>query len=125
MEFILLGFREDEGYRRFEFEGIAADRTRTMFTVRADLSLIRRYGIRVQELPLLCREFLERRDENSDQQAWTFTEEDMRQHEEDCAATRAATAQKKKRGGDPPGTPAEQPGEKPRHDETAPRRTQI
>jgi hypothetical protein len=37
--------------------------TRTHFVVRADLELMRKYEIRVQELPLLCRRLLERRDQ--------------------------------------------------------------
>lgn len=57
MQYILSGFTQDMGFRVFRFEGVAVDRprTRTVFTVRADLALIRRYGIQIQELPLLCR----------------------------------------------------------------------
>lgn len=51
MQFILTGFTPDTGFRVFAFQGIGTDRTRTDFTVRTDLSLIRRYGIRMQELP--------------------------------------------------------------------------
>jgi len=77
MQFVLTGFTQDLGCRVFAFEGIAVDRARTPFTVRADLGLIRRYGIQIQELPLLCRSVLERRDEASAAQAFTFTEEEM------------------------------------------------
>jgi len=59
MQFLLTGFREDLGFRVFAFQGVAADNTRSAFWVRADIALIRRYGIRVQELPLLCRGLLE------------------------------------------------------------------
>ena len=86
MQFVLTGFTQDLGCRVFAFEGIAVDRMRTPFTVRADLALIRRYGIQIQELPLLCRSVLERRDEASEAQAFTFTEEEMRT----CATARAA-----------------------------------
>lgn len=86
MQFILTGFTQDLGCRVFAFEGVAVDRIRTPFTVRADLALIRRYGIQIQELPLLCRSLLERRDEASEMQALTFTEEEMRT----CATARAA-----------------------------------
>jgi hypothetical protein len=86
MQFVLTGFTQDLGCRVFAFEGIAVDRIRTPFTVRADLALIRRYGIQIQELPLLCRSVLERRDEASEAQAFTFTEEEMRT----CATARAA-----------------------------------
>jgi hypothetical protein len=85
MQFILTGFTQDLGCRVFAFEGIAADRMRIAFTVRADMALIRTYGIRIQELPLLCRSLLERRDEASETLALTFTEEEMRS----CATARA------------------------------------
>src|SRR5229473_1807219 len=95
MQFVLTGFTPGTGLRVFEFEGIGADRTRTEFTVRTDLSLIRRYGIRVQELPLLCRGLLERHDETEQERAWIFTEDEMRLYASNCAAERDA-AQKKK-----------------------------
>jgi len=78
MQFILTGFTQDLGCRVFAFEGIAVDRIRTPFTVRADLAISRRYGIQIQELPLLCRSVLERRDESSEMLAFTFTEDEMR-----------------------------------------------
>jgi len=110
MQFVLVGFTQDAGFRVFAFEGIGEDRTRTKFTVRADLALIRGYEIRVQELPLLCRALLERvtqigsevtgqegtapepaRLENT----WTYTEEEMRLHASGCAEVRDAAQRKK------------------------------
>ena len=81
MHFVLNGFSEERGFRVFEFHGIAADhvRARKPFTVRADVALARRYGIRLQELPLLCRSVLERGHEGRD---LTYTEADMRLHAE-------------------------------------------
>jgi hypothetical protein len=99
MQFILTGFTQDREFRVFAFEGIAADRVRTPFTVRADLALSRTYGIRLQELPLMCRGILERREEGEIgeiQNALTFTEEAMRLHASNCVAARALAAQKKK-----------------------------
>jgi hypothetical protein len=96
MQFILTGFTQDREFRVFAFEGIAADRVRTAFTVRADLALSRTYGIRLQELPLMCRGILESREEGQDQSALTFTEEAMRLHASNCIAARALAAQKKK-----------------------------
>ena len=95
MQFILTGFTQDTGFRVFAFERIAGDRTRTAFTVRTDLALIRRYGIRVQELPLLCRGILEQRDEAEQEPAMTFTEEEMRLHFDNCAAEREAVRRRK------------------------------
>src|ERR1700687_815588 len=80
MQFILMGFKQETDCRTFAFQGIAADRTRTDFTVSADLVLSRKYGIRVQELPLLCKRLLERDDRGEEKRILTFTEEDMRLH---------------------------------------------
>jgi hypothetical protein len=95
MQFVLVGFSHDLGFRVFSFEGIAADRTRTRFAVRTDLALIRDYGIRVQELPILCRGLLERRDETQRERTLTFTAEEMRLHAVNCAAQRDAAQRKK------------------------------
>jgi hypothetical protein len=95
MQFILTGFHQDIEFRTFAFEGIAADRTRTEYTVGADLALSRKYGIRVQELPLLCRRLLERDEDAAKQHTLTFTEEDMRLHA-DTEAARASASKKKK-----------------------------
>ncbi|HMF79448.1 MAG TPA: hypothetical protein VK604_27555 [Bryobacteraceae bacterium] len=95
MQFMITGFKQDTTFRVFTFDGVAADRSRTVFTVRTDLALSRSYGIRVQELPLLCRAVLERRDEEAQEREFTFTEQDMRLHASGCAAEKDA-AQKKK-----------------------------
>jgi len=102
MQFNLIGFSQDTGFRVFAFEGAAAGRIRTEYTVRADLDLIRKYGIRVQELPLLCRGFLERAGEGEQKCTATFTEEDMRLHAHNCAAARNAAIQKRKSPRTPP-----------------------
>jgi hypothetical protein len=110
MQFVLVGFTQDAGFRVFAFEGIGEDRTRTKFTVRADLALIRGYEIRVQELPLLCRGLLERMtqigsevtsQENAGpeparlENTWIYTEEEMRLHASGCAEVRDAAQRKK------------------------------
>ena len=77
MQYVLTGFTHDMGFRLFAFEGIGQDRVRTPYSVKADLALTRRYGIRMQELPLLCRAILERRDEGEQQRTFIYTEADM------------------------------------------------
>ena len=57
MGFILKGFTQEMGIRVFAFERVGEDHTRTEYTISADLALTRRYDIRVQDLPLLCRLF--------------------------------------------------------------------
>ena len=86
MQFILIGFTQEMGSRVFAFERTGEDRVRTKCTVRADLALIRRYGIQIQELPLLCRGLLDRCEEGREIESVTFTEEEMRA----CATERAA-----------------------------------
>lgn len=76
-QFVLQGFSEAMGFRIFAFEGIAADRSRTSFTVRTDLALARRYGIRLQELPLLCREILDEQVADGEEREYTYPEERM------------------------------------------------
>jgi hypothetical protein len=95
MQFTLTGFSQDAGFRVFAFEGLRADRSKTKFTVRTDLDLIRNYGIRVQELPLLCRALLERLDETGQERTWTFTEDEMRLHAAGCASAKDAAQRKK------------------------------
>ncbi len=94
--FILTGFAQEQGFRRFNFECIGADNTRADFSVRADLDLIRSYGIHVQDLPLLCLELLERSAGAEIAHRLTFTEEDMRLHQADRLAAQRATDQKKR-----------------------------
>jgi hypothetical protein len=96
MQFSLMGFSEDTGFRVFAFEGVAAGRTRMKFTVKTDLALIRRYGIRMQELPLLCREILERQGEGDEKCALIFSEDDMRLHVLSRAEAYNSAMQKKK-----------------------------
>jgi hypothetical protein len=100
MQYILTGFTHDAGSRVFAFESIGEDRIRTAYSVRADLALAGKYGIRVQELPLLCRNILEQRDGTDVQRTFTYTEAAM------ClrASARAAEAaeQKKKTPRRPP-----------------------
>ena len=96
MQYILTGFSHEKGFRIFAFEGIGEDRMRTEYKVRADLTLIHRYGIRVQELPLLCRGILERRNESESQQTFTYTETEMRRIAE-LSALRAEDAQQKRK----------------------------
>jgi hypothetical protein len=93
--FILTGFSQDKGARQFAFEHIGTDHIRTKFTVQADLALIRGYGIHIQELPLLCRELLER---CTDPEAvrLIFTEEDMRLLSEARLLEKQSAARKRK-----------------------------
>jgi hypothetical protein len=98
VQFTLRGFRQVLGFRVYAFEARAEDQSRIPFTVKADLDLARRYGIRLQELPLLCREILDTCPKDAPQRAFAFTEEAMRLF----AAARDETAKPRK----PPRRPA-------------------
>jgi hypothetical protein len=96
MQFILTGFTHDLGCRVFEFDRLGVDRIRTKCTVRADLALIRRYGIQIQELPLLCRGLLDRSDEHVEVPSLTFTEQEMQACAIERTAAREMAASKRK-----------------------------
>jgi hypothetical protein len=96
MQFILTGFTHDIGFRVFAFDRIEEDRSRTKCTVRADLALIRTYGIQIQDLPLLCRGLLARSGDDGGAQFLTFTEEEMQVCASERAIARAMTASKRK-----------------------------
>lgn len=94
MQFVLMGFDQDAGTRQYAFQRMG-DGGYADFTVEVELALIPAYGIRIQELPLLCRELLERTAEDGEGRAVTFTEADMRSYANTCAMAREAVARKK------------------------------
>jgi len=96
IQFVLTGFTHDLGFRVFAFERMGEDRIRSQCTVKADLALTRRYGIQIQELPLLCRGLLDRREESDETRSLTFTEEEIRAFAQERAAAREKAASKKK-----------------------------
>ena len=127
IHYILTGFTQEMGFRVFAYEGTGADKKiRIRFTVRADLALIRKYGIRIQELPLMCLEILERReacDEAAEialERALTFTEDQMSRHSQESIAARDAAALKRKAPRRQPARVPGQPGEFNPYGETTP-----
>lgn len=100
-QFLLSGFSEQAGFRVFNFESVSATRERIPFTVQADLALARRYGIPLQELPLLCRSILDRLDEADAGRAFTYTEDEMCSRAITLAARRLAEHRRRN-----PGRPA-------------------
>jgi len=93
MEFVLTGFKQFDNIRQYHFDAVGEDRSRQPVTVGADLSLIRRYGIPLQELPLLCRLLLERR---AKIEATVFAESDMVQYVNERAAQMNALMEKRR-----------------------------
>ena len=77
MDFVLTGFRQEANVRRFAFQRVADDHSRTEFTVSADMLLLAKHKIPLQELPLLCRALLEDQQQTGPAKAVVFTETDM------------------------------------------------
>ncbi len=94
MHYLLTGFTHSTGFRVFAFDGVTDRWVHTAYSVRADLALAMKYGIRVQELPLLCHGILERRGEHDDHRAYTFTEGDMATHANLVSAALEASKRK-------------------------------
>lgn len=106
-EFILSGFHQEDGIRYYMFQRASDGRDSAAFTVDADMKLLRKYGIGLQELPLLCRHLLEKQDVDSSATAVTFSEDLMKEQADQRAAVKYAAQQKKKvyrrRSPNPPG----------------------
>lgn len=96
MQFTLVGFTQDTVFRVFSFERTTVDRVTTAHTIRVDLALSRKHGIRLQELPLLCQALLEEDLKANQTELLTFTESEMLQHARTLSDARAAAALKKK-----------------------------
>jgi hypothetical protein len=99
--FILNGFSQVKEFRVFEFQGITVDSVRSLFTVSIDLALARKYGIRLQDLPLLCRGVLDQCAGGEEKRAFTYTEGQMRSHANTLAEREEAARYKR-----PPREPA-------------------
>ena len=94
--FILKGFSHVMDVRVFEFESVArVDAVRTQFTVRIDIALARKYGIRLQDLPLLCSGVLDQCGQETDTRAFTCREAEMRVYANTLAARLEAARHKK------------------------------
>src|SRR5688572_9107727 len=104
VQFIVTGFRQNLQFRLFTFERVAGDYSRSAYTVSADTALVRKHGISVQELPLLCLQLLERSEQgesnpdqpHDDRREITFTEEDMLSYAKELASAREASKQRRK-----------------------------
>ena len=87
MQFVLAGFRQSDRTRRYYFDAVDKDWKRTRVTVSADLDLVRKHGISIQELPLLCCGLLEG---HPNVAALDFSEAEMAVCADKRAAARAA-----------------------------------
>lgn len=106
MNFTFTGFSQEAGFRLFAFEGITVEKIKTRYEVKVDISLLGKYGIKVQELPLLCRRLLDKHGNEKDINTSTliFTEAEMCLQQSERAAIMNANALKKKAMYRPPST---------------------
>jgi hypothetical protein len=95
MEYLLESYRQTAGLRVFAFDAVSPDRSRSRFTVSVDTALLIRYTISLQELPLLCRRFLEERAILGGSRTLTFAEADMAHLSAERAGALEALRQRK------------------------------
>jgi hypothetical protein len=95
--FMLKGFSQVMEYRVFEFEGLSAGAVRASYTVRIDLALARKYGIRLQELPLLCKGVLDQCGEGEEKRTFTYTEAQMSEYAHKLTLADETAKQKRSR----------------------------
>jgi hypothetical protein len=78
MIFVLTGVAHEHNARRFTFELAGRGVARVKIVVVADMGLVRKYEIPLQELPLLCLRLLEGRTAGAeDDDTVIFAEHDM------------------------------------------------
>jgi hypothetical protein len=94
-QFLLTGFTQTAAIRVYAFER-RVDARLLDYTVEVDLALISGYGIRIQELPLLCRELLQQKEQPDEIGAYIFTEQRMRSRAEELAAVKEEADRRKK-----------------------------
>lgn len=89
MHYKLLGFSQSGSVRRFRFDRIVGDGTPSAaFTVLADITLVRKFQITLQELPSLCARILESRSDDQPAGTIVLTDADLQVQ----AAANLATA---------------------------------
>ena len=76
MVFALMGFKNELSVRRFTFELVGSGPPRTTMVIVADMALVRKYEIPLQELPLLCVRLLQSWTADADSTA-VFSEKEM------------------------------------------------
>jgi hypothetical protein len=107
MEYVFTGFRQDRNFRRYAFQAVAADRTRTDVSVSADVAFVLKHKIPLQELPLLCRRFLEGNVDGLSGSDLTFSESDMLGYASERAAAAELAASKRRSHAPPRPSPSD------------------
>ena len=87
MEYVLTGIEHSGNIRLYAFTEVEHDVRRSGLSVAVDIDVVRKYGIPIQELPLLCRLFLEDQRGTGSESSLTYDEAEMVKY-----ATRRADA---------------------------------
>jgi hypothetical protein len=87
MEYVLTGVGHSGNIRLYAFAEVEHDVRRSGLSVAVDIDAVRKHGIPLQELPLLCRLFLEDQREAGSDRSVTYGEAEMIKY-----ATRRADA---------------------------------
>jgi len=97
MKLAYMGFRhETTGVRLYSFEEVASEGTRKDFLVTADVALLTKHHVRIQEVPMMCLRLLENSAEAEPQlQFLVLTEADMLAHVRAKAAEAEKAASKR------------------------------
>ncbi len=100
MKFVYMGFRhETTGVRLYSFEGVVSQGIRKDFLVTADITLLTKHHVRIQEVPMMCLQLLESSAEaEPPRELLVLTETDMMAHvRAKTAAAEKAAAKRAKR----------------------------
>lgn len=77
MEYVLTGVEHSGNIRLYAFAEVEHDSRRTGLSVAVDINVLRKYGIPIQELPLLCRFFLKDQRGAGSERDLTYGEAEM------------------------------------------------
>jgi len=93
--FVLTGFRQYRSVRHYAFDYVSGKDKREACVVCADLNLLQKHKIPLQEVPLLCRRLLETADVGA-RERLEFSETDMLSYNANRSAQQKVNAKKKK-----------------------------
>jgi hypothetical protein len=96
LQFFFTGFNQTLNIRHFAFRGVPAEPDSVPFVVSADVSLLRKYGISLQDAPLICLRMLEALEESARASSIVLTEDFMSTYARARVADREAAALKRK-----------------------------
>jgi hypothetical protein len=98
MKFLYMGFsHETTGVRLYSFEGVASPDSRKGFLVTADIALLTKHCVHIQDVPMMCLRLLESSAETEPQlESLVLTESDMLTHMRAKAAEKTAKKKSKR-----------------------------